>query len=97
MKTICNVCRKRTDIGKPDIRTEGDLEIQYITCPSCGQEYIVAVTDPGLRKQIKSYDRLQQKIKNGNAAVGVYRKAEELHQENVMRCQQLIAQYLGIE
>ena len=66
MEMICNVCRKHAVMERPAVRTEKTLEIQYITCPVCGQEYIVAVTDPDLRKAIKRYIRLQHLIKKGN-------------------------------
>ena len=97
MEMICNVCRKRADIEKPASRTEGELQIQYITCPECGQEYIVAVTDPALRKEIKRYIRLKRLIKKGNAAAGAYRDAEKLKAANASRCRELITGYLGLE
>lgn len=97
MEMICNACRKRTDIEKPKLRTEGELQIQYITCPDCGQEYIVAVTDPDLRKDIKRYIRLQRMIKKGNATVATYRDAEKVKAANASRCRDLITEYLGLE
>ena len=97
MKIVCNICRKQGEVTEPQSRTEGELLIQYITCPECGQEYIVAVTDPDLRKAIKRYIRLQHLIKKGNAAVSVYKDAEKLKEANAARCRELITEYLGLE
>ena len=91
MEMICNACRKQTDVEKPKLRTEGELQIQYITCPDCGQEYIVAVTDP------ERYIRLQRLIKKGNATVATYRDAEKVKAANASRCRDLITEYLGLE
>lgn len=97
MEMICNACRKRTKILELNKRMEGDLEIQYITCSTCGQEYIVSLTDQALRVSLEEYDRLRKVIKAGNAPVGTYHKVEQLHKENTKRCQQLIQAYLGLE
>ena len=96
METICNVCRKKAEIEMPQIRQEGDLEIQYITCQHCGQEYVIAVTDPELRKDIQKYMRLQQIIRSGKGRVSTYREAESLHTANVKRSRELIEEYLEI-
>ena len=94
---ICNVCRHRGEVAEIKNRMEGDLSICYMTCPECGQEYLISVTDPELRKQIGKYKRLRQAIRSGKAKVGTYRQAEALHKENTARCQSLIQEYLGIE
>lgn len=97
MNMICNVCKRNAEVPKPLKRTEGDLEIGYIVCPSCSQEYIISVTDPALRKQIKKYLRLSAKIRKGNAKISSYQEAEKLKTENVTRSKELIEQYLGLE
>ena len=96
METICNVCKEQTEIDKPVVRKEDDLEIQYITCPHCHQEYIIAVTDPALRKDIKKYKRLRQVIRSGKARVATYREAERQKEANVLRSRELICGYLGL-
>lgn len=97
MEMICNVCHKRADISKPESRKEGDLEILCMTCPHCHQEYVISVTDPALRKNIKRYNRLRNQIKKGNVRVSVYREAEKLKAENVSRSRELIERYLELE
>ncbi|MBR0161891.1 MAG: hypothetical protein IJQ02_11495 [Oscillospiraceae bacterium] len=97
MEIICNVCRKRAEIEEPKIRTEGDLEIQYVGCPSCGQEYIVSVTDAELRGGVEKYIKRLQAIKTGKMNPHFYRETERLHKENTRRCRELIQVYLGLE
>jgi transposase-like protein len=96
METICNVCHKKAEISKPEKRRDGDLEIHYIACPHCHQEYVIAVTDPALRKNIKKYLRLRQVIKAGKPRISAYREADQLHSANVERSRQLIEGYLGL-
>lgn len=52
--TLCNACLEMFVVERKDIATvtDGDLEIQYFSCPRCGEKYIVLVTDSEMRKLI---------------------------------------------
>lgn len=61
-KVICDNCHAEF---KTEIHTskQGELEVQYLKCPTCGETYIVLVTDPTLREMIEENNKLLIKAK----------------------------------
>lgn len=65
----CNKCGRQFAEADYCLRSiqDGDLEIQYFSCPACGAEYHVLTTDSKMRSLIERRKAVQLKIKAAHA------------------------------
>ncbi len=65
----CNECGAQFVIDDSRIASikEGDLEVQYFTCPSCGAKYLFFATDSRMRELVRQRKAIQMKIKAAHA------------------------------
>lgn len=65
----CNKCGAQFAIDDSRIASikEGDLEVQYFSCPSCGAKYPFFVTDSKMRELVRQRKDVQTKIKAARA------------------------------
>ena len=65
----CNECGAEFVIDDSRIVSikEGDLEVQYFSCPSCGAKYIFFVMDSKMRDLVQRRKAVQAKIKAAHA------------------------------
>ncbi len=73
---VCNACREMFVVEQKDIvtMTDGDLEIQYFSCPKCHKKYLVLAADEEMRGLIEQYKKVAAKFKA--AHIGRFRAAE---------------------
>lgn len=82
----CDKCGQNIRI-KMRRKRKGDLEYQFFTCKRCNTAYVVAVTDPALRREVQRYEDLM------NQARALSEQAQQLLQDNVKRSRELMDQY----
>ena len=65
----CNECGAQFVIDDSRIGSikEGDLEVQYISRPSCGAKYLSFATDSRMRELVRQRKAVQTKIKVARA------------------------------
>lgn len=65
----CNECGAQFVIDDSRIASikDGDLGVQYLTCPSCGAKYLVFVSDSKMRELVRQRKAVQAKIKAARA------------------------------
>ena len=90
----CDKCGKEASF-EPLYRREGDLELIFLKCPECGTEYLVAVTDSELRRNIKTYEQMTQTIRIEKVTDIFIEDARKLYRENLERGRVLLEQYPG--
>ena len=90
----CDKCGKEASF-EPLYRREGDLELIFLKCPECGTEYLVAVTDLELRRNIKTYEQMTQTIRIEKVTDIFIEDARKLYRENLERGRVLLEQYPG--
>lgn len=73
---VCNACKEMFVAERKDIIsvTDGDLEIQYFSCPKCHKKYLVLAADEEMRGLIERYKKVAAKFKA--AHIGKFRAAE---------------------
>lgn len=59
---------------------DGDIEVQYFSCPSCGAKYLFFASDSKMRDLVRQRKALQLKIRAGHA-----KKFKERTLEKYMR------------
>ena len=50
-------------VPEPKTQREGEIEYSFFNCDYCGKAYIVSVTDAALRRSIRKYRSLAEKLK----------------------------------
>ena len=65
----CNKCKKQFIMGDYNIASlkKGDLEVQYFSCPSCGEKYLYFTSDSKMRDLIQRRKTVQKKLLAANA------------------------------
>ena len=65
----CNKCGQQftMDDSRLGSMRDGDLEVQYFSCPACGTKYHILTTDSKMRDLIKRREAVQLKIKAAHA------------------------------
>lgn len=77
-------------------RKDGDLDIAYLKCPHCNEEFLVSVTDSVLRSAIDNYKELSRKIRettDANTSAEITEAARQMKNRIEQRCSTLIAEY----
>lgn len=61
----CNKCGQQFTVGDSSLGTirDGDLEVQYLSCPACGAKFHILTTDSRMRELIKQRKDLQVQIR----------------------------------
>jgi len=77
----------------PHTRNEGDLEIIYIQCDKCKEEYIVSITDSVLRAGIERYRRITKTIADGKSSETLLMCARMLMEKNHAKFRKLKEEY----
>ena len=64
-KVTCNECGEAFVVGRQDIETikDGEIEVQYFRCPDCRRPYLVITTDKAMRQLIEKRHILTQTIR----------------------------------
>lgn len=94
-KCLCDKCGAEFELT-PHHKTEGDLDIVYIQCSYCNEEYLVSVTDSVLREAIEKYlDTMKQArtVVDAKTSDELARTARQMKAENHIRCKELIEKY----
>lgn len=65
-KVTCNECGEAFVVGRQDIETikDGEIEVQYFRCPDCRRPYLVITTDKAMRQLIEKRHILSQTIRH---------------------------------
>lgn len=71
--TECDKCHFEWQVRESDIETleldvSSGTKMRFFSCPDCGAEYIIDVTDYELRKQISVFKKMQKKYRRMYAA-----------------------------
>jgi len=77
-------------------RKDGDLDIAYLKCPHCNEEFLVSVTDSVLRSAIDSYKELFRKIRettDAKTSAEIAEAARQMKENNSRRCLELMTEY----
>ena len=90
----CDKCGKEASF-EPLYRREGDLELIFLKCPECGTEYLAAVTDSELRRNIETYERMVRTIRTEKVTELFIEDTRQLYRENLERGRMLLNQYAG--
>ena len=96
-KIYCNKCGAEFSLSILE-RKEGDLDVTYIQCPHCKEEYLVSVTDSILRDAIQEHNRLMEKARTAadeDASTQLAETARRMKENNSRRCFELMAEYIG--
>lgn len=70
---LCNYCDAAFSVTEDSvfILREGDIEVQYFSCPKRGHRYMVLTTDTEMRELISQRAKISAKLKAAHA--GKYR------------------------
>ena len=90
----CDKCGKEASF-EPLYRREGDLELIFLKCPECGTEYLAAVTDSELRRNIETYERMVRTIRTEKVTELFIEDTRQLYRENLERGRMILNQYAG--
>ena len=83
----------------PEAKTlrEGEIEYTYFNCDYCGKAYIVSVTDAALRRSIRKYRSLAEKLKVKPLSEDTLREVTALKDANTKRAAELRQMYIREE
>lgn len=81
-------------VPEPKTQREGEIEYTFFNCDYCGKAYIVSVTDAELRRGIRKYRTLAEKLKGKPLSEQTLREVTELKDANAGRAAELRRLYL---
>lgn len=76
---------------------EGEIEYSFFRCDYCGKAYIVSVTDAELRRSIRKYRTLAEKLKGKPLSEEKLREVTVLKDANTKRAAELRQMYIREE
>ena len=88
----CDKCGKESSF-EPLYRSEGDLDLIFLKCPECDTEYLACVTDPELRRNIKTFEQMAKTIRMEKVTDLFIEDARKLYKDNLERGRVLLEQY----
>ena len=94
-KCLCNKCGAEFDVA-PRHKADGDLDIVYLVCPHCNEEYLVSITDSVLREAIGKCRELMVKAStttDAETSDKLARMSRVMKTENHNRCRALVEEY----
>lgn len=67
--TICNKCGQEFTVDERRFGTikEGDIVVQYLSCPACGERYHIFTSDKEMRELVGRRKAVQAQIRMGHA------------------------------
>ena len=92
----CDVCGCAF-MPEPKTQREGEIEYSYFNCDYCGKAYMVSVTDAALRRSIRKYRTLAEKLKGKPVTEHALREVTVLKDENTKRAAELRQMYIREE
>ena len=81
-------------VPEPKTQREGEIEYSYFNCDYCGKAYLVSVTDADLRKDIRKYRTLAEKLKGKPLSEDTLREVTALKDANTKRAAKLRQIYI---
>ena len=81
-------------VPKPKTQREGEIEYSFFNCDYCGKAYIVLVTDANLRRSIRKYRTLAEKLQGKPLSEDTLREVTELKEANTKRAAKLRQIYI---
>ena len=65
----CNGCREQFVMDDSRLASikEGDLEVQFFSCPTCGEKYLFFASDSKMRELVRQRKAVQMEIRAGHA------------------------------
>ena len=93
MQIKCEKCSTVSDEAMPETYLEGEVELTFLRCPSCGEVYPVCATDSRLREDIAEYKEMRSLIRQRPVSEAFIRKAEALKQKNMQRSRELMERH----
>lgn len=81
-------------VPEPKTQREGEIEYSFFNCDYCGKAYIVSVTDADLRRSIRKYRSLTEKLKGKPLNEQTLREVTELKEANTKRAAKLRQIYI---
>ena len=82
-------------VPEPKTLREGEIEYSYFNCDYCGKAYMVSVTDAALRRSIRKYRTLAEKLKGKPVTEQMLRQVTALKDANASRAAELRKVYLA--
>ena len=76
---------------------EGEIEYSYFNCDYCCKAYIMSVTDAALRRSIRKYRSLAEKLKGKPLSEETLRDVTALKDANTKRAAELRQMYIREE
>ena len=92
----CDVCGCAF-MPEMQTRLEGEIEYSYFNCDYCGKAYMVSVTDAALRRSIRKYRTLAEKLKGKPLSEETLREVTALKDANTKRAAELRQMYIREE
>ena len=83
-------------VPKPKTQREGEIEYSFFNCDYCGKAYIVSVTDADLRRSIRKYRTLAEKLKGKPLSEDTLREVAALKDANAWRAAELRKAYIAL-
>ncbi len=81
-------------LPEPKMQREGEIEYSFFNCDYCGKAYIVSVTDAALRRSIRKYRSLAEKLKGKPLSEEMLRDVTVLKDANTKRAAELRQTYI---
>lgn len=84
-------------VPEPKTQREGEIEYSFFRCDYCGKAYIMSVTDAALRRSIRKYRTLSEKLKGKPVTEQTLREVTALKDANTKRAAELRQIYIREE
>ena len=81
-------------VPEPKTQRKGEIEYSFFNCDYCGKAYIVSVTDAALRRSIRKYRTLAEKLKGKPLSEETLREVTALKDANTKRAAELRQMYI---
>ena len=89
----CNDCNNEFT---PDIQEtkDGEVELSFFRCPSCGKRYLISVTDEELRTALSEYAALFFNNNITRLCEKLQKQMHEMKELNLKRSEELKLRYM---
>lgn len=81
-------------VPEPKTQREGEIEYSYFNCDYCGKAFMVSVTDAALRRSIRKYRTLAEKLKGKPVTEQTLSEIAALKDANTKRAAELRQMYI---
>ena len=73
---------------------DGDLELSFFRCPSCGKRYLISVTDEELRAALSEYAALSYNNRVSRLCEKLQKQMQDMKEHNLKRSEELEQRYM---